>query len=140
MKSETKLAHIIDTPKKRKPPIHRLTAEKLLALKTANPNLTMKQLGKLNDVGHTAIVEAFKRYGIKSEHLEGYKTNRADIFAGLQEIVAASLTEDDIKGANLRDRTILLGTLYDKERLERGQSTSNQSVFFQIVQEANNDD
>ena len=34
-------------------------------------------------------------------------------------------TEDDINKASVRDRTILLGTIYDKERLERGQSTSN---------------
>lgn len=76
------------------------------------------------------------RYGINDKCLESFKKSRADIFAGIQESVAASLSEEDIKKASVRDRTILLGTLYDKERLERGQSTSNQSVFFRLVEES----
>lgn len=122
--------------KPRKPPVQKLNPQQLLELKRLNPNLTTRQLGKLTDTDHSAIVKCFQRYGIKREHLEAYKTNRADILAGLQETVLASLTEEDIKKAGLRDKTILFGTLYDKERLERGQSTNNQAVFFRIVAEA----
>lgn len=103
----------------------KLTPEKVIQLKQLNPNLTTTQIAKLNDVDHSAIVRCFQRYGINKEHLEAFKMNRGDILAGIQETVAASLTVEDIKGASVRDRTILLGTLYDKERLERGQSTQN---------------
>jgi len=36
-----------------------------------------------------------------------------------------SLTEADIKKMSARDRVLAFGILYDKERLERGQSTEN---------------
>lgn len=97
---------------------------------------TRAQVAKSANVSRAAITQMLKRYGIDSKLIDSFKENRADIFAGIQETVAASLTEDDIKKATLRDRTILLGTLYDKERLERGQSTNNTSVFFHVVGEA----
>lgn len=119
------------TAKKRKPSTpNKLKPQQVLDLLQANPNLTTRQLGKLTDTDHSAIVKCFQRYGISQEHLAAYKTNRADVLAGLQEITAASLTEDDIKKASVRDRTILLGTLYDKERLERGLSTSNAAIVY----------
>jgi len=127
----------IDRKKQRKPPKHKLTPGNLIPLATANPNLTTRQLGKLLDVGHTAIVEAFKRYDIKREHLDNFKANRADILAGIQETVAASLTEEDIKNASIRDRTMLFGVLYDKERLERGQATPATSIVFNLIRQAN---
>ena len=39
-----------------------------------------------------------------------------------------SLSEDDVKSASLLQRMTALGILYDKERLERGQSSVNISV------------
>lgn len=124
-----------DTPnipqkKQRKSPTHKLSPEKILDLIKMNPNLTTRQLGKLTDSDHTAIVKCLQRYGIKREYLDSFKENRADILAGIQETVASTFTEEDIKKASIRDRTILFGTLYDKERLERGLSVSNGLVIY----------
>jgi len=83
------------------------------------------QVAKSVNVSRQAISQILKRYGIERNLVESFKENRADIFAGIQETVAHSLTEADIKDASLRDRTVLLGVLFDKERLERGQSTQN---------------
>ncbi len=130
----------IQVKKPRKPPTHKLKIDELLALKTANPGLTNKQMAKLTDSDPSAITKCLQRYGVDRQHLDAFKANRADVMAGVQEIVASTFTGEDIKKASLRDRTILFGTLYDKERLERGQSTSNQSVFFQIVQESDQAD
>ena len=121
---------------RRKPIPNKIDKRKLIETVQANPNLSVRQLGTLMDTTHSAIVQALQRYGIDKERLEGYKANRADVFAGLQEIVASSLTAGDINNASVRDRTMLMGVLYDKERLERGQSTSNQSVFFQLVNDS----
>lgn len=124
-KEKPKTAEIIPAKKQRKPPTHKLDIHTLLEIQKNNPNITHKQLAKLSDADVSSISKCFARYGIKQQHLDAFKINRADILAGIQETVASTFTEDDIKGASLRDRTILFGTLYDKERLERGQSTQN---------------
>lgn len=41
-----------------------------------------------------------------------------------------ALTAEDIKKASPRDKAIIFGTLYDKERLERGQSTVNLASIY----------
>ena len=42
---------------------------------------------------------------------------------------------EDIKKASPRDKAIIFGTLYDKERLERGQSTVNlASIYSQALE------
>lgn len=102
---------------------------KLLKQKALEPNLTQQQLAAINGVSKQAVSQMFKRYGINDKFLDSFKTHRADIFAGIQETVAASLTSGDINSASIKDRTILLGTLYDKERLERGLSTQNSAVI-----------
>lgn len=110
---------------------------RLLEQKALNPNLSIRQLAKINSVSAASVSEMFKRYGINKEFLESFKKNRADIFAGIQETALSTLTVDDIKKASVRDRTILIGTLYDKERLEKGGQDANQvTILFQVVQAA----
>lgn len=99
--------------------------KKILNHISLNPDATQKEIAEACNVSHQAVSQMLIRYGINDKCLESFKKSRADIFAGIQETVASTLSEGDIKKASVRDRTILLGTLYDKERLERGQSTSN---------------
>ena len=55
--------------------------------------------------------------------------------AGLQEKVLASITASDLEKASLRDKVISVGVLFDKERLERGQSTVNlASIYSQALE------
>jgi hypothetical protein len=116
-------AYIKNTPPKK------LDVQKMIKDKADNPKLKLSQLAAIHGCSVSNVSQLFKRYGVSLETIEEFKTNRADIFAGIQEIVARSLTEEDIKKAGVRDRTILLGTLYDKERLERGLSTQNSAVI-----------
>lgn len=90
---------------------------------------TQTQVAKSVNVSKQAVSQMLQRYGIESKFLESFKENRADILAGMQDTVLASLTEVDLNKASLRDRVISFGVLYDKERLERGQSTSNVAVI-----------
>jgi len=50
------------------------------------------------------------------------------VFAVVGDGLLNSLSEDDVKSASLLQRMTALGILYDKERLERGQSSVNISV------------
>lgn len=95
----------------------------IVRLKTEQPTLTTRQIGAIVGCSHVNVYETLQRYNIDHSRVHGYKANRSEIFAGIQERVVSTLTVDDIKGASVRDRAILLGTIYDKERLERGQAT-----------------
>ena len=100
-----------------------------------NPQLTTREIGALNGVSHVAVVNLFKRHGIEKARIDEYKTNRADFLAGLQEKVLQSITVSDLEKASLRDKVISAGVLFDKERLERGQSTVNlASIYSQALE------
>ncbi len=61
----------------------------------------------------------------KFEITKQYVNHRPTVFAHIQRIILNSITDADIKKANLRDKIVSAGILYDKERLETGQSTQN---------------
>lgn len=108
----------------------------LLDQVSRNPNLSTRELGKLNGIDHSAVIRLFQRHGIERERIEDYKGNRADFLAGLQEKLLQAITTEDLEKASLRDKVISAGVLYDKERLERGQSTANVSLLSRLIDEA----
>ena len=102
----------------------------LVALKEKHPKISARHLGKLVGISGQAVLNMFSRHGVdfvtgQVTALEEYKVNRADILAIKQVDCLNALTGAKLKNASVRDLTIVFGTLYDKERLERGQSTSN---------------
>ena len=103
----------------------KINISQVLERKLQCPGITTRQLAAEQGVTQGAISNLFQKLNISHKHIEEFKGNRADILAGIQSTVLATLVEDDIKKASIRDRAILFGTLYDKERLERGQSTQN---------------
>ena len=82
--------------------------------------------------------------------LEVFKKDRGDVFArlsmkslGLQDKILDTFDERIIaalkpheKGSLLHALNIQAGTLYDKERLERGQSTQNLSILSKLIIDA----
>ena len=60
--------------------------------------------------------------------IEGYKEKKADILADLQLRLLENIDPELIKKSSVRDRVVSAGILIDKERLERGQSTSNMAL------------
>lgn len=91
------------------------------------------------------------QYMRDKQQLEDYKTGRADILTsfGAKTISVASRILDTLDDdAVIRTLTphqksgLLLslnashGTVYDKERLERGMSTSNQSTLLRVLHQA----
>jgi hypothetical protein len=108
--------------------------ELIIKTATEHPDLTTREIGAIADCTHVNVIETLRRYHVNQQHLKTYKSNRADIIAGMQSRLLASVTDADIKKAPLGSRIMAAGILYDKERLERGQSTANVSVHSQLIE------
>lgn len=87
--------------------------------------LSYSQIAKV--VGCTKNNISLRLQGIEAEESEvsEFKNHRADLFAKLQMQFMNSLTSADIKKMPGGSRVLAIAQLYDKERLERGLSTSN---------------
>lgn len=90
----------------------------------AKHGLTYAQIGAINGVSKQAIHKLIKHLE-PDQYTEVYKSTRADVLAKVQHGLLSELTPDKVKKMQPRDIVVSMGILYDKERLERGQSTSN---------------
>jgi len=86
-------------------------------------------------VSRQSVYEVLRRYKIKPNTLESYKTHRADLLMAAQEKDLKeylSLTSEERKKHVQKRGLVDMGILYDKERLERDLSTQNikPMVFF----------
>jgi hypothetical protein len=105
-----------------------VSVEKLL--KWRKQGLSYDEIGE-SMIGRSkqAVHQRLQPYKDAIENLPAFKENRADIFAIHQQRLLNSLTDDDIKRIPPGSRFTGVGILYDKERLERGESTANVSVL-----------
>lgn len=136
-------------PKERKP----RTARKLdraKAVELAEQGLTTSDIAKHQKVAPSTVFRFLQQTKPERAALESFKKNRGDAFARLamkslnvQEAIVDSL--DDVvvsalpvhqKGSLLHSLSISSGILFDKERLERGQSTNNLAVLGKLIVEA----
>ena len=107
-----------------------------IKLRTEN-GLTYDEIGQMFGVTGSTIHQTFARAGLTDlEGLQDFKSQRADVFAVHQRRVLDCLSEEKLQAASVRELAILFGTLYDKERLERGKSTQNTSVFQHVISQA----
>lgn len=63
--------------------------------------------------------------GVLAPTITEFRSQRADVFARLQQILLQHITEKKLKGASLAQIGTLFGIMYDKERLEKNLSTEN---------------
>jgi len=97
--------------------------EKIIEL-AQNTELSQGQIAKLTDVEKSTVCKVLQNYGMEHRSIEEYKSNRASILAGLQQRIAKSVTDEEIKKASLQVKAMAYGVFYDKERLELGKSTT----------------
>lgn len=108
-------------------------------------------IAKHQGVDHSAVWQYLDRHKIERKQVERYKADRADLFAftggritGINHAVMASIEEDiengilasldpKVKGQLARDLSVVQGVYFDKERLERGQSTQNVSLIGKMM-------
>jgi len=99
--------------------------------------VALEDIGVRFGVSRQAVHKALKPYLDGDDiDLETWKQRRADILAHKQAVTLSKLNPADIEKASPRDKAVIFGVLYDKERLERNQSTSNVSVLFEIAEDA----
>ncbi len=95
--------------------------------------LSHAQIAKITDCSRQNIDYLVKHHGQGLAVVETFKKNRADLLASKQSQLLTALTPEKIDKMAGRDLVVSLGILQDKERLERGQATSNLSLFSRIV-------
>lgn len=116
----------------------KLDLERVAELRIKN-GLSHREIGKMLGVDSSTVCRALKRLGLESDdidHTKCFKTYRADILASRQLQILENLTDEKLAKASARDLAIVFGTLYDKERLERGESTQNTSIFQHVIEAA----
>ncbi len=127
----------------------KIDREKVLELR--GQGLAVTDIATHQGVAPSTIWRFLDRTKPQQEALEQFKTGRADIFAQvqakslhIQNRILDSLEADGVvealtphqKGGLLHSVNTVFGTVYDKERLERGQSTSNLAVMSKIMGQA----
>ena len=90
-----------------------------------NKKLSYDEIGTLLGCTRQNIHQRLQPFRQSIDHLKSVKDNRADTLAVVSDTLLNSLTGTDIKSASAYQRVGMYGILYDKERLERGQTTAN---------------
>jgi len=91
-------------------------------------HLSASQIAKIVGCSKPNIVQRLHRACLSLDLTDRYRKNRAEVLGNLQRRISQSITDADLTKAGLRDKVISMGVLYDKERLETGQSTQN--IFY----------
>jgi len=94
-----------------------------LNLHNGNVSRAAQELG----VTRAAVIKRRKviPVGVLAPTITEFRSQRADVFARLQQILLQHITEKKLKGASLAQIGTLFGIMYDKERLEKNLSTEN---------------
>ena len=87
-----------------------------------------KEIGKILGCTKQNVELRLRPFKAEIEALQSFKEQRADVLAVYQQKLLNSLTDSNIKRMPPGTRLTGFGILYDKERLERGQSTDNIAV------------
>ncbi len=93
-----------------------------------NSSLNQNEISKIVGVSRQAVGGCLKRYKIKLQKVDAYRSNRPTILAGFQEKILANLTDDKIADSSVSQAVTSLKTLYEIERLETNKSTSNVAI------------
>lgn len=87
--------------------------------------LNYTQLAEHYHVSPQAVRQRFQKFESlsgRSEETSSFKELRADILAGLQLKILLSFEDAEIKKASFQSKMTAFGILFDKEKIERGQS------------------
>jgi len=125
--------------------------EKKLVIKSmVDSGMSYREIQKvIPDVSMGAISKIAKQFEGDRELVEYFKKNRADVLANLQRLkvekqhlILESMTEKELKGLKATEKfkglvalDTGMGIDFDKERLERGQSTENVHLLIEAIED-----
>lgn len=87
--------------------------------------LTHAQIGQMVGCSAANVTARFGKVGYTPERLKAYKLHRADIFTEKQRQIMDAISPAKLEKSTAYQLVGMGGILYDKERLERGESTQN---------------
>lgn len=125
----------IEEPKK---PVNRLDLSACLKDRYHH-RMTFQQIADKYGVSAPAVyqrLQAFTEQLGDPDELRSFQDVEADVQAAIKRRISSQLLNVDLSKASARDLAVTYGVIYDKNRLQTGQSTSNQSVFFSVVSES----
>ena len=100
------------------------------------PKANNNQISKLADCSIDTVAKVRKQFAKVFESLpivDEFRSIRKDVLTASQvELLKNMIDPDKLKKASTRDLALSFGIIYDKERLEAGQSTNNQAVQVQF--------
>lgn len=116
-------------------------------LRLAQLGLTTAEIATQQRLNPSTVWRFLESVKANGQQIDTFKGQRADVFAGLslealdvQSRIIRTLDDGVLSALRPSEKTGLLmalnavnGTIYDKERLERGQSTENHSVMHKIL-------
>ena len=94
---------------------------------------TQQEIADAAGVCRQTAAAYLAKYGIDKQEVDQFRDNRADLFASKQKEILAAITPDKLDKTGAKDLAIALAVVYDKERLESGQSSVNVSSWVKIV-------
>ena len=132
-----KVTPVIDRPVGIVKGRHTGAKERVVNMKLQYPSLSAGKIAKR--VGcHRSLADRVLKEFLGPKHsqadVDRYKEDRANLFRSLQLRLLGSITEEEIGKTPLSAKVIATGILYDKERLEGGQSTQNVAILIDAVQ------
>lgn len=95
--------------------------------------MSLAEIGRLTGRSKQAVSQLCKRHGLDAEEVQRFRKDRGLILSTKQKLLLDGLTPEAVRQMSPRDRTVSFGILYDKERLEYGQSTHNLAAQFTVV-------
>lgn len=112
----------------------RISREKKLMIKTlADTGTPYRKIQEATDVSLGTISNVVREFEVNKPLVDSYKKNRADILAHDQMIYRSHITEEKLKKTCPRDLEWMRAVAYDKERIERGESTENIHVIIEAI-------
>lgn len=105
-------------------------------------HLTHQQIADYFGVAKQSVTERLQRFQAMlgdSEELEAFRNHEAVIQDAVRARFSAHLLSADLEKCSPRDAAIVYGTIYDKNRLQTGQSTANLAQLFARAMETDNE-
>ena len=99
-----------------------------------NHHLSYAQIGAIQGISKQAVHQRIKDL-LPIPETKVWQDHRADILAHLQLKLLSFIDDEKLKRTPVGSLVLAACQLYDKERLERGQSTANHAISISIAEE-----
>jgi hypothetical protein len=126
---EKNTPNITDIPPKkdRRPNRQKVDVKRAVDLKV-NHNLSYRQIAQLEGVTAQAVHQQIGHL-LPTEAVQYYQRKKTDILDTAALKVLSQIDDRRLKKLSGRDAAVSFGILYDKSRLEQGQSTGNLAIL-----------